>query len=143
MSVDFLVGCVWDGTANELGLLAGNAEGDGVVCKVEAGCLTVKRVLSGGHRACVRAFVPCLSSGWLGGAGGASSCVFLTGGEDARLCEWNVNGGNGNSLNSSLGVRSSSLSKDRVSYTLSSKADPKMGGGPIKRSKKKQGHAPY
>jgi len=140
MEIQYLVGCAWMEMEQELVLLAGNHDGDCVLYKVDAGSLEVKKVMSGGHRGCVRSFVPVSSnsnsSSNAGNGNGNGSC-FITAGEDSRLCEWSEHG-NGNTrsaASASAGNGKSLLSSEQIA--------PKSGGGVIRRQKKKKGHSPY
>ena len=143
--VQYLVGCAW--INDELNLLAGNTMGDSVLYKVDAGALAVKKIMSGGHRGCIRSFVP-VSSTSKSGDGGMPSTSIITAGEDSRLCEWSehvtVNSsGNGNGNGNGNGMQSSAPGV-AASYSFSSeKQEPKSGGGVIRRKKKKKVHAPY
>ncbi len=97
-----------------LHLLAGNSQGDGYLFQVDADKITPLMHLKGGHKGCIRdfAWIECrdndgnryssaISNGGDGGRGSSSSTnsgsssnsrLLVTGGEDARLCEWNVYG---------------------------------------------------
>lgn len=89
-SVEYLVGCTWTAVPSSsssssspaLHLLAGNSDGDGYLFRVDADLITPLVHLKGGHRGCIRDF------GWIDGGGGGRRLV--TGGEDARLCEWDL-----------------------------------------------------
>lgn len=95
-SVEYLVGCTWanancDQDAQQspsdskaLHLLAGNSEGDGYLFRMDADQITPLRHLKGGHRGCIRDF--CWVDNGIGGQ------RLVTGGEDARLCEWDLSG---------------------------------------------------
>mmetsp|Transcript_6046 Transcript_6046/g.10143 ORF Transcript_6046/g.10143 Transcript_6046/m.10143 type:complete len:444 (-) Transcript_6046:59-1390(-) len=95
-SVEYLVGCTWanancDQDAQQspsdskaLHLLAGNSEGDGYLFRMDADHITPLRHLKGGHRGCIRDF--CWVDNGIGGQ------RLVTGGEDARLCEWDLSG---------------------------------------------------
>ena len=142
MEIQYLVGCAWMEMEQELVLLAGNHDGDCVLYKVDAGSLEVKKVMSGGHRGCVRSFVPVSSnsnssSNAGNGNGNGNGSCFITAGEDSRLCEWSEHG-NGNTrsaASASAGNGRSLLSSEQIA--------PKSGGGVIRRQKKKKGHSPY
>lgn len=75
--MEYLVDCHWDASKQELQLLAGSAHGEAAVFSVGEGGVNLTHALQGGHRGVVRAW-QALSSG-----------VFVTVGEDARMCEWN------------------------------------------------------
>ena len=95
-AVEYLVGCTWanancDQAAQQspsnskaLHLLAGNSEGDGYLFRMDADQITPLRHLKGGHRGCIRDFC------WIDNGIGGQRLV--TGGEDARLCEWDLSG---------------------------------------------------
>jgi WD40 repeat protein len=121
--IHYLVGCSWD--RDELNLVAGNTDGECAIFKVDTGSISVKKILSGGHKGCVRSFVPCT---W--------NNSIITGGEDSRLCEWHVD---------QVSVNSGTNGRDAASsYILSSeKTTPRSGGGVIRRQKKKKGYSPY
>lgn len=91
-AVEYLVGCTWapvaapgapgaPATAAEpaLHLLAGNARGDGFLFRLDADRIAPVLHLAGGHRGPIRDFC------WL-----EEGRRLLTGGEDARLCEWRL-----------------------------------------------------
>ena len=146
LKIQYLVGCAWMEVEQELVLLAGNHEGDCVLYKVDAGSMEVKKVMSGGHRGCIRSFVPVSSNSnsnaGNGNRNGTGAC-FITAGEDSRLCEWSEhgNGNAGSAAGASAGNNNGNGMKAN-SYSLSSEA-PKSGGGVIRRQKKKKGHSPY
>mmetsp|Transcript_1377 Transcript_1377/g.2181 ORF Transcript_1377/g.2181 Transcript_1377/m.2181 type:complete len:391 (-) Transcript_1377:301-1473(-) len=115
--VDYLVNCHWDASQNQLSLLAGSSTGDAALYKVDAGALSLLNTLRGGHRGCVRSWCPLTSN------------VFITGGEDARLCEWEINQSPGTNSNQGFIQGGSKL--------------PEKGGGPLRRQKKKNTKSPY
>jgi len=122
--IQYLVGCFWDGL--NLNLVAGDGKGDCGVFRVDAcGSMNLRRILSGGHLGCIRGFVSSPLP--------FEKSVIVTGGEDARLCEWNI----------TLEKQSAKGSKGKNNSLSSSDAIPSVGGGRIKRSKKRQGHTPY
>ncbi|KAL7549243.1 hypothetical protein ACHAWF_012531 [Thalassiosira exigua] len=97
-AVEYLVGCSWastplSGDAPALHLLAGNARGDAYLFRVDADAIAPLARSKGGHRGCVRDFC------WLDddddGGGGVARRRLVTGGEDARLCEWDLGGDEG------------------------------------------------
>lgn len=75
--IEYLVDCHWDIYRQELQLLAGSAHGDCVTYNVGDQGISFRNRLNGGHRGVVRAW------------NHLSSNIFVTVGEDARLCEWN------------------------------------------------------
>eukprot|EP00986_Skeletonema_menzelii_P015740 scaffold12566_cov162-Skeletonema_menzelii.AAC.4 len=95
-AVEYLVGCTWTNAncdqetqqspsdSKALHLLAGNSEGDGYLFRMDADQITPLRHLKGGHRGCIRDFC------WIDNGIGGQRLV--TGGEDARLCEWDLSG---------------------------------------------------
>jgi WD repeat-containing protein 89 len=76
--IDYLVDCFWNQQRQELLLFAGNKSGDTGIFNVREIDITLCHRLTGGHRGVVRA-VSALSN----------NDIFVTAGEDARLCEWN------------------------------------------------------
>ncbi|EED93687.1 predicted protein [Thalassiosira pseudonana CCMP1335] len=95
-AVEYLVGCSWapvnDSTADALHLIAGNNQGDGFIFRIDASQITPVIHLKGGHKGCIRDFY------W------DNSGRLVTGGEDARLCEWDLSGNaTGTSVNPSAG----------------------------------------
>jgi len=86
-AVEYLVGCTWApvSTTTEaaatpaLHLLAGNSNGDAYLFRMDADKITPVAELKGGHRGCIRDFC------WVGSR-------MITGGEDARLCDWDLTG---------------------------------------------------
>ena len=139
IEINYLVGCHWDGST--LNLIAGNTQGECAMFQVDANSMSVKRVLSGGHKACIRTFA--LSS---------NEKSIITGGEDSRLCEWNLFNNVINGVNSDTSSRGSSLSSSnsvnsgaiKGSYSSSTQnTAPRQGGGRIRRQKVKRGHVPY
>ena len=89
-SVEYLVGCEWGAmhgiqtktiSSPALHLVAGNAQGDGYIFRVDTNQITPVAHLKGGHRGCIRDF--CWGNGKL-----------ITGGEDARICDWDLSGNN-------------------------------------------------
>jgi WD40 repeat protein len=100
-SVDYLVDAVWDATTNGLRLLAGTSTGDLVVCHVtpnsdETRIATndhtndwqIMGYCQGGHRGVVRAWTTLKRNGL--NTNNNNGFGFITAGEDARLCEWNI-----------------------------------------------------
>jgi len=132
VEINYLVGCHWDG--NELNLMAGNTEGDCAIFRVDANSIAVKATLKGGHKASIRSFA--VSS--------RTNTAIVTGGEDSRLCEWclddkksELNQFLNKKTNKGLNIVSPSTSGGAILQNV--------GGGRIKRSKNKKGHAnsPY
>lgn len=120
IEINYLVGCHWDGS--ELNLIAGNTQGDCAMFHVDANSMSAKRVLKGGHKSCIRSFVAPM--------GGTS---IITGGEDSRLCEWNL-----------INKNSIPVVAAAESYSSPKENDiPKAGGGRIRRKKSRKKHTPY
>lgn len=76
-NIDYLVDCHWDQDRQALQLLVGNCQGDTALYQVGEHGVSLMNRLRGGHRGVVRAW------------NFLSSNVFVTVGEDARMCEWN------------------------------------------------------
>ena len=121
MLIQYLVNCHWDG--RNLNLVAGNSDGVSAVFCVDATGLAFQRQLNGGHKGCIRDYAV-LGNG-----------TILTGGEDARMCEWTLGdaSGIGDSARNEINIRAGAKKGE---YRNS-------GGGKMKRSKGKKGHAPY
>lgn len=81
VQVDYLVDCFWNASQQHLSLLAGSHAGDGAVFHVEAGKISPRYKLQNGHRGDIRSWSHI-----------ESNDVFVTVGEDARMCEWNPTG---------------------------------------------------
>ena len=117
-TIDYLIGCTWADISTStssttsspaLYLLAGNNQGDGYIFRMDANQITPVIHLKSGHRGCIRDF--CWSSNRL-----------ITGGEDARLCEWDLTGSNNSSVSSSLGGGTSGWNRSHNDIA---------GGGPV------------
>lgn len=121
-AVNYLVDCQWDASRQELSLLAGNHAGDAYMYKVDAGALSLSHSLKGGHRGDVRAW--CSLS---------NNNLFVTVGEDARICEWNRLG------NQTVVTAGESVPVKRPQRCT----PPKHGGGPSKRPRSKTNASPY
>ena len=88
-TVEYLVGCTPVAPRTSatvaapptLHLLAGNSRGEGFLFRLDAERITPVLRLAGGHRGCIRDFC------WL-----EEGLRLVTGGEDARLCEWHLAG---------------------------------------------------
>ena len=120
MNIDYLVACSWDG--NALSLLAGNSDGGAAIYRVDAGSIALTHTLASGHKGCVRGFAVTRQRHW------------ITGGEDARLCEWNLDG-------PQAAVSPAASSPPRVKAMVTNPSQRR--GGPIKHTRKKNSNAPY
>jgi WD repeat-containing protein 89 len=84
LEADYLVDCMYDGTSDTLTVLAGSYEGSAKIAVVEPTALRViGQLTSEGHRATIRC-----SKNYKSNSLGTMRIV--TGGEDSRLCSWNV-----------------------------------------------------
>lgn len=138
-TIDYLIGCTWSDLSTStssvasspaLYLLAGNNQGDGYIFRMDVNQITPVIHLKGGHRGCIRDF--CWSSNRL-----------ITGGEDARLCEWDLTGSSSSVSNSNVGGTSG----------WNRSHNDSAGGGPVsgrsavkgisKDGKKKKFGSPY
>ena len=135
-SVEYLVGCTWEPISTSsssaspaLHLLAGNSEGDGYLFRIDADRITPVAHLRGGHRGCIRGFC------WVETSGGRR---LVTGGEDARLCEWDPSG---NASDVHFGGKKSP-GKQGGGGPVSARTAKSAGGGKGKGKKKKHG-SPY
>ncbi len=135
--IDYLVDCHWDVERQELHLLAGNGQGDTVLYQVGEQGISFQNRLRGGHRGVVRAW------------NFLSSNVFVTVGEDARMCEWNRLA---NIVGAGAGVASSSLLQRQVPEMLVPSAGGKRGnhgilsrhgGGKMRRPRSRMNASPY
>ncbi|KAL7489033.1 hypothetical protein ACHAW6_014599 [Cyclotella cf. meneghiniana] len=125
-AVGYLVGCEWrafpdNGTMTgdvspALHLVAGNSRGDGYLFRVDASQITPLAQLKGGHKGCIRDF--CWSNGKL-----------ITGGEDARICEWDISG----NLDFAVSAGSGKVRRNREGETSSSRGG--VGSGTKERKK--------
>eukprot|EP00978_Attheya_sp_CCMP212_P013213 scaffold33177_cov54-Attheya_sp.AAC.3 len=134
-NIDYLVGCSWDSARQELSLLAGNSNGQAAMFKVDAGTMTFTHTLSGGHRGCVRSFTRTSCS-----SNGTQSNIILTGGEDARLCEWNLDHVPPPQPAAQGSVSTESLLTGKIEQT---KQTQPSRGGPLRRERKKPTASPY
>jgi WD repeat-containing protein 89 len=84
LEADYLVDCMYDGTGDTLTVLAGSYGGSAKIAVVEPTALRViGQLTSEGHRATIRC-----SKNYTSNSLGMMRIV--TGGEDSRLCSWNV-----------------------------------------------------
>lgn len=128
--IQYLVNCHWDG--RELNLLAGNSDGVSALFRVDAGALSFKKQLNGGHRGCIRDYAVLNN--------GTGDCI-ITGGEDARMCEWTF--GNGGIAPDKSSRKETTSSTDTRTGATGEERYSNTGGGKMKRSKNKKGHVPY
>jgi len=140
-TIDYLIGCTWSDLSTSttspssspaLHLLAGNNQGDGYIFRMDVNQITPVIHLKGGHRGCIRDFC------W-------SGTRLITGGEDARLCEWDLTGSN-SSVSNSLGGGTSGWNR---SHNDSAGGGPVSGRSVVKgtskdgKKKKKKFGSPY
>jgi WD40 repeat protein len=131
-SVEYLVGCTWANAncdqatpqspsdSKALHLLAGNSEGDGYLFRMDADQITPLVHLKGGHRGCIRNFC------WVDNGSGGQRLV--TGGEDARLCEWDLSGtSSASSLANNHRVASGKVKQVKRDDTSRKKGNKKFG----------------
>ena len=105
-AIDYLVGCSWTTIPSSssmspsslsslllscspaLHLLVGNSISDGYLFQINVDRITPLMHLKGGHRGCIRGFA------WVDNTDDVGGCKSLVrGGEDARLCEWEMSSG--------------------------------------------------
>ena len=125
--IEYLVDCSWDSSRQELLLLAGNTNGMASLFKVQEENISILHRLGGGHRGVVRAW------------GLLSTNVFVTVGEDARMCEWNR-------MCKQLHVAHSVSHKSASAIPvrkLTSHPGQKAGGGPLRRQRGRMTASPY
>jgi WD40 repeat protein len=124
--IEYLVDCHWDAPRQELLLLAGSANGDAGVFRVGGGeqDITLAHHLHGGHRGVLRAWNP------------LSTNVFVTVGEDARLCEWNRFG---KQINSATRKAPEIIVPKRTGAG----AVVRAGGGKMRRPRSRMAASPY
>lgn len=140
-SIDYLVGGVWEEdvmVTNVIGqppqkgrltLVTGTNNGDVALYTTHANSISLQRTLTGGHKSVVRDYelIP---------RGSGKPPILITGGEDARLCQWDL------TIDESSNSPNSNLRGYRPSVEIS---PSRAGGGPAKRihNKKKLPLAPY
>jgi WD40 repeat protein len=126
--VDYLIGCEWraipDDTAAAaaasspaLHLMAGNSQGDGYIFRVEANQISPIVHLKGGHKGCIRDFC------W------SSNGKLITGGEDARICEWDMSSNTSNGSTQRPASSSGKVRRDKSAKVGSSDAKGKKKFG--------------
>jgi WD repeat-containing protein 89 len=106
VQVDYLVDCFWDASKQHLSLLTGSHAGDGTVFQVDAGKISPRYKLQNGHRGDIRSWSHIQSGD-----------VFVTVGEDARLCEWNRTGFSTTSTNQPKGAPQRRQKKQAKGYS--------------------------
>ena len=148
--ITYLVGCHWGYNSNSsvssspiLTLLAGNADGDGAVFRIDGPESSPVPLFTfqGGHRASLRSFVVTCT-----GDSNTSNTLF-TGGEDGRLCEYvafNTLPHSSSSISSSTPSLSGFGGRRKKHHTATrssvipqhSTTTAKVGGGVIRRGGK-------
>ena len=134
MSVEYLVGCSWASLSPDqdraLHLLGGNSRGDGYLFRVDADRISPALHLSGGHAGCIRDFC------WISTPQGRR---LITGGEDARLCEWDPEGRVVAQSSSAFGSGGSRRGEQRAGGKVSGRSFIRdgLGGDSSSKSKKK------
>jgi WD40 repeat protein len=124
--MDYLVDCYWDTARQELLLCAGNNSGDAGLFKVQEHDISLSHRLAGGHRGVIRAL------------GSLSTNVFVTVGEDARMCEWNRLGRQLRSAAHSVPPKAPETVRRLASQPVAApKANAKTGGGPMRRQQQR------
>jgi hypothetical protein len=123
IQIQYMIGCHWDGY--DLNLLSGNTNGDCAIFKVDAGNISLKQILTNGHKSSIRSFTT------------LNDNSIITGGEDSRLCEWSVN------KNSNMSNTSQSMPRKVTIASASERNQSQPGGGAIRRHKTKKEHRPY
>jgi WD40 repeat protein len=141
VSIDYLVDCHWDAARQELQLLAGNAQGGAAVYQVGEQGLCLQNRLNGGHRGVVRAW------------NALSNNVFVTVGEDARICEWNrisnaFGAGSGSVPSSLLSMpqnKSTEILVGNAASSMHRNMGPlsRPGGGKMRRPRSRMTASPY
>lgn len=118
MAMDYLVGCHWNGT--DLQLMAANNAGGAALFRVDAGAISLTHKMTGGHKGCIRATT------WPSPTSVTKS--FITAGEDARLCEWNLN--------------QSPISNNNNNHYKKKHSKIKSRGGPARKQQNKEKKKP-
>jgi WD40 repeat protein len=115
--VDYLVDCIYDSNSDALRILAGNYNGGGKIAVVEPTSLHLCGQLpKGGHSASIRCAKHMSSS-----CNGSISRL-ITGGEDARLCGWNVSPAGANICNFDQSNSTNIYSEMNITNSFSLKA---------------------
>jgi WD40 repeat protein len=127
LAIDYLVDAHWDAQSQELLMMTGSATGDAALFRLTEHSPNFEpcHMLTNGHRGVVRAWSP------------LSSSMLITAGEDARLCEWNRLGLQGQAQD----AVSTPAASTWVGRSL---APTPGGGGPVRPQKRhKQSAQPY
>jgi len=119
---EYLIDCHWDAPRQELSLLAGSVKGDAGVFRVSEQDASLAHYLQGGHRGVLRAWQP------------LSSSMFVTVGEDARMCEWNRLGRQTNAAAQRPPIV---IMPKRTTTTV------RPGGGKLRRPRSRMAASPY
>jgi WD40 repeat protein len=128
MNMEYLVDCYWDTARQELLLCAGNNSGDAGLFKVQEHDISLSHRLAGGHRGVIRAL------------GSLSTHVFVTVGEDARMCEWNRLGRQLHAAATAHTVPPPPRAPETAVRRLASPvavSQAKTGGGPMRRQQQR------
>lgn len=135
--IEYLVDCHWDVARQELRMLAGSANGDAGVYRVGEQGITFLNRLHGGHRGVVRAWNE------------ISTNVFVTVGEDARMCEWNRvsslfgTGAGASQMSASRVERPEILVASTAAKRRSAAPLSRPGGGKMRRPRSRMSTSPY
>jgi len=122
--IQYLADCHWDG--QNLSLLAGSYDGLTAAFQVNADSITPTFFLNNGHKGGIRAF------DWNDSVDGANDCMIVTGGEDARLCQW-----------TSSKAETSSFVPSYASNNSKNSAAARGAKARKKKKKHAQSHSPY
>ena len=120
--IEYLVDCHWDAPRQELLLLAGSTNGEAGIFRVGDRDISIAHRLHGGHRGVIRAWNP------------LSTNIFMTVGEDARMCEWNR-----------LGCQMYSAPRKAPEVIMPNRSGPvlRRGGGKTRRPRNRMAASPY
>jgi WD40 repeat protein len=137
--IEYLVDCHWDMNRQELQLLAGNSRGDCAIYNVGDQGISLRNRMQGGHRGVVRAW------------NHLSSSVFVTVGEDARLCEWNQVSNSFGVMTPTVPARQPTVlvatTGSSTSTSATKRKDPgqlsRPGGGKMRRPRSRMTAQPY
>ena len=136
LPINYLVDAKWDSNKHELLLCAGNHEGNTAIFSYDVShpnlFWEVSEVLMGGHHGIVRAWCPYTT--YKHTDDGTASEIFLTAGEDARMCEWNRP--TDNSLRHATDVSMVEIETGDISATTIRANAINRIGGPIRRQRR-------